>query len=175
VAPLTLWGLRAGCLLAAEAARRQLLECDLLFWQPVAAGRTALQQHLRLNVAREMMDGAAGSGMQRLRERLNRGEPLDIAGYVLNPALAAGLDLATLQPSPTGRSLWLEVSTRDNGGLLPASATLIERWKASGHRVAERVVKGPPFWSATEIEEAPELIAATSDLTRRAPVADCVA
>src|ERR1700712_1296748 len=33
-APLTLWGLRAGCLVAAEAARRKSLDCDFLFWQP---------------------------------------------------------------------------------------------------------------------------------------------
>ena len=174
-APLTLWGLRAGCLVASEAARRHSLQCDLLFWQPMTAGKIALQQHLRLHVAKEMLDGQAGGGTQRLRERLDRGESVDIAGYSLNPALAAGLELATLQPAPTGLSVWLEVSTRDGGGLLPASAALIERWKASGQRVTERVVKGPPFWSATEIEEAPELIAATSDTTCREPVADCIA
>ncbi len=174
-APLTLWGLRAGCLVASEAARQRSIESDFLFWQPTTAGKVALQQHLRLHMAKEMLDGQAGGGTQRLRERLARGEAVDIAGYSLNPALAAGLELTTLQPSPTGLSVWLEVSTREDGALLPASAALIERWKASGHRVTERVVKGPPFWSATEIEEAPELIAATSDTTCRAPVADCIA
>ena len=174
-APLTLWGLRAGCLVASEAARCHSLHCDLLFWQPMTAGKVALQQHLRLHVAKEMLDGQAGGGTRQLRERLDRGEPVEIAGYSLNPALAAGLELATLQPSAAGRSVWLEVSTRDDGGLLPASAALIERWKASGSRVAERVVKGPPFWSATEIEEAPELIAATSDMTCRELVGDCIA
>jgi len=174
-APLTLWGLRAGCLVASEAARQGSIDCDFLFWQPMTAGKVALQQHLRLHVAKEMLDGHAGAGTQRLRERLARGEAIDIAGYSLNPALAAGLEQATLQPSATGRSAWLEVSTREDGALLPASAALIERWKASGRRVAERVVKGPPFWSATEIEEAPELIAATSDVACREPVADCTA
>ncbi len=174
-APLTLWGLRAGCLVAAEAAARFSLPCDLLYWQPMTAGKVALQQHLRLHVAKEMLDGQAGGGTQRLRERLGRGEPVDIAGYSLNPALAAGLEQATLQPSTRGRSTWLEISTRDDGALLPASATLIERWKASGHRVTGRVVKGPPFWNATEIEEAPELVAATTDATCREPVADCIA
>ena len=174
-APLTLWGLRAGCLVASETARQRSLDCDLLFWQPMTAGKVALQQHLRLHMAKEMLDGQAGGGTQRLRERLTRGEAVDIAGYSLNPALAAGLELATLQPSTTGRSVWLEVSTREDGALLPASATLIERWKAAGHRVVERVVEGPPFWSATEIEEAPELIAATTDTMSREPAADCIA
>lgn len=172
-APLTLWGLRAGCLVACEAARRHSLDGDFLFWQPMTAGKLALQQHLRLHAAKDMLDGQAGGGTQPLRERLTRGETLDIAGYGLNPALAAGLDLATLQASPGGRSAWLEVSTRDEPGLLPASAALIDRWKASGHQVVEHVVKGPPFWNATEIEEAPELIAATSATIHREPIADC--
>ena len=173
-APLTLWGLRAGCLVASEAARRHSLECDFLFWQPMTAGKVALQQHLRLNVAREMLDGQERGGTQRLRERLNRGEAVEIAGYALNPALAAGLELATLQPSTNGRSTWLEVSTRDDGGLLPASAAMLERWRSAGHQVAQRVVKGAPFWNAVEIEEVPELIAATSDMTRHEPVAECI-
>jgi uncharacterized protein len=133
-----------------------------------------LQQHLRLHAAKEMLDGQAAGGTQRLRERLAAGEALDIAGYTLNPALATGLEQATLQPSAHGRTLWLEVSTRDDAGLLPASAALVERWKASGHDVAQRVVKGPPFWNATEIEEVPELVAATSDMARRER-AECTA
>ena len=174
-APLTLWGLRAGCLVAAEAARRHSLDADLLFWQPMTAGKLALQQFLRLHMAKEMLDGQAGAGTQGLRERLNRGEHVEIAGYALAPALADGLEQATLQPSTTGRTLWLEVSTRDDAALLPASAALVGRWNSAGHRIAERVVKGPPFWSATEIEEAPELIAATLDALCREPAADCIA
>jgi len=171
-APLTLWGLRVGCLVAAQAAKQRAIDCDLLFWQPVTTGKIALQQHLRLHVAREMLAGQAGGGTQGLRERLAGGEAIAIAGYSLNPALAAGLERATLQPADTASVVWLEVSTRGDGVLLPASAALIERWKASGHRVTERVVEGPPFWSATEIEEAPELIAATSDMTCGEPVTD---
>jgi uncharacterized protein len=173
-APLTLWGLRAGCLVASDAARRHALDADFLFWQPMTTGKAMLQQHLRLHAAKEMLDGQAAGGTQRLRERLAAGEALDIAGYTLNPALATGLEQATLQPSAHGRTLWLEVSTRDDAGLLPASAALVERWKASGHDVAQRVVKGPPFWNATEIEEVPELVAATSDMARRER-AECTA
>jgi len=174
-APLTLWGLRAGCLVASEAARRHALEADFVFWQPMTTGKAMLQQHLRLHVAKDMLDGQAGGGTQRLRERLAAGEALDIAGYTLDPALAAGLEQATLQPAAGGRTLWLEVSTRDDGGLLPASASLVERWKAAGHDVASRVVKGAPFWNATEIEEVPDLVAATTDMTRRERVDECPA
>ena len=174
-APLTLWGLRAGCVVASEAARRHALDADFLFWQPMTTGKAMLQQHLRLHAAKEMLEGQDAGGTQRLRERLAAGEALDIAGYTLNPALAAGLEQATLQPSPRGRTLWLEVSTRDDGSLLPASAALFERWKASGHDVAQRVVKGPPFWNATEIEEVAELVAATTDIARHERADECLA
>jgi len=174
-APPTLWGLRAGCLVASEAARRHALEGDFVFWQPMTTGKAMLQQHLRLHVAKDMLDGQAGGGTRRLHDRLAAGEAIDIAGYTLNPALAAGLEHATLQPASGGRTLWLEVSTRDDGGLLPASAAVIERWKASGHDVTARVVKGAPFWNAAEIEEVPGLVAATTDLTRRARVDECPA
>jgi exosortase A-associated hydrolase 2 len=174
-APLTLWGLRAGCLLASEAARRHSMDGDLAFWQPMTAGKLVLQQHLRLHAAKDMLDGQAGGGTQALRERLARGESVEVAGYALHPALAAGLDQATLQPPSAGRTTWLEVSTRDEPALLPASAALVERWKAAGHAIAVRVVKGAPFWNATEIEEVPELVAATSELVQPAAVAECVA
>ena len=172
-APLTLWGVRAGCLLASQTAQRHAPECELLFWQPMTSGKAMLQQHLRLHTAKGMLDGQAGGGTQRLRERLAAGQAIDIASYALNPALAAGLEQATLQPSPRGRTMWLEVSTRDDGGLLPASASVLERWKAAGHDVTERVVKGPPFWNTTEMEEAPELIAATTEMSCRERLAEC--
>ncbi|MEP6965262.1 MAG: hydrolase 2, exosortase A system-associated, partial [Polaromonas sp.] len=50
-AQLWLWGLRAGCLLAVEAARQLKRPCNFLFWQPPASGKTLLQQFLRLKVA----------------------------------------------------------------------------------------------------------------------------
>ena len=174
-APLTLWGLRAGCLVASEAARRHSLEGDLVFWQPMLTGKAMLQQHLRLHTAKEMLEGQAGGGTQRLRDRLTVGETIDIAGYALAPALAAGLEQAALQPALDGRTVWLEVSTREDGHLLPASAALLERWKASRHDVAARVVKGAPFWNATEIEEVPELIASTADMTSHGRLAECTA
>jgi uncharacterized protein len=174
-APLTLWGLRAGCLVASEAARRHGLDGDFLFWQPMTTGQAMLQQHLRLQAAKEMLDGQAGSGTQRLRDRLGAGETLEIAGYALNPALAAGLERATLQPPHHGTTTWLEVSTREDGGLLPASRALLQRWKDAGQEATARVVKGPPFWAATEIEEVPELITATLAAMRHDRVAEYTA
>ncbi|MEN9478057.1 MAG: hypothetical protein RLZZ300_2198, partial [Pseudomonadota bacterium] len=38
-APLILWGLRAGCLLAAETATELPEAADFIFWQPVISGK----------------------------------------------------------------------------------------------------------------------------------------
>jgi exosortase A-associated hydrolase 2 len=173
--PLTLWGLRAGCLIASEAARRRSLACDFVFWQPMTSGKLVLQQHLRLQLAKDMLDGQARGTTDRLRARLAAGESVEIAGYALNPGLAQGLDGATLAPAGPGRSAWVEVSTRNEASLLPATAAAAERWRASGHGVTQRVVQGPSFWTTTEIEEVPALVEATLDLIGGEVEATCTA
>ena len=85
-----------------------------------------------------------------------------MAGYPLSPALASGLEQATLDPCGHGeRVVWLEVSPRDGAVLLPASAARIEVWRAAGHDVSTQVVQGPAFWQTLEIEDAPALLAAS--------------
>ena len=71
--PLWLWGLRAGCLLAADAARRIDSEINFLFWQPATSGKLRLQQFLRLKAASDMIDGEAKGAMQALRAELADG------------------------------------------------------------------------------------------------------
>ena len=161
-APLTLWGLRAGCLLAIEAAKDLPAPCNLLFWQPPTAGKVLLQQFLRLKVAADMLDGQAKGAMDALRAQLAAGETVEIAGYGLNPALASGLETATLSPPIQTRQVaWLEVSPREDLALLPASAAMVQRWQQAGCTVTAQVVQGPAFWQTSEIEEAPALIDAT--------------
>lgn len=161
-APLVLWGLRAGCLLAAAAAQRLAVPCDLLFWQPTPSGKAVLQQFLRLHVAGERLGGDGGATVQALRERIAAGADVEIAGYRPSAALAAGLDDAILlPPAAGGRVVWLEVSARAQAELLPASAALLQRWQQDGCQVAAQVVPGPTFWQTVEIEEAPALLDAT--------------
>ncbi len=47
-APLWLWGLRAGCLLAVDAARNISPTPNFIFWAPTPSGKLLLQQFLRL-------------------------------------------------------------------------------------------------------------------------------
>lgn len=161
--PLWLWGHRHGCLLASELLARLDEPAGLLFWQPPAAGKNLLQQFLRLKLAGQMAEGAGGSGaMGELKQALAAGETVDIAGYRLAPALAAGLEAAQLTPPATPTpALWFEVSPQAEAAL-PVTAAAAERWRAAGCAPALSLVQGPAFWQTTEIEEAPALIEATT-------------
>lgn len=159
-APLWLWGLRAGCLLAAEALPLLGEPAGLLFWQPQLQGNQVLQQFLRLQSA----GAALGRRIQGplARDLLNAGQVADVAGYGLNPLLTTGMEAATGRP-PAGecRLVWLEVSSRPEPALAPAAARFVAEWQAQGWQVEASAVPGPPFWQTTEIEEAPALVAAT--------------
>jgi exosortase A-associated hydrolase 2 len=164
--PLWLWGLRAGCLLAVEAAERLDSPCNFLFWQPPTAGKPMLQQFLRLKVAGDMLGGQAKGIMEAMRQQLAEGSPVEIAGYALSPGLASGLEQAALTPpadaGPNNRLEWFELSTREDANLGPASVKTIAQWQQTGIAVNSHVVRGPAFWQTTEIEDAPALIAATT-------------
>ncbi|CAN5397011.1 hydrolase 2, exosortase A system-associated [soil metagenome] len=171
-APLWFWGLRAGCLLAAEAGRRLATPCNFLFWQPPAAGKPLLQQFLRLKLAGDML---AGKGvMEALRQQLAAGSSIEIAGYALGAELANGLEGAKLVPPPiVGRVEWIELSSRPDATILPASQPALAHWQAAGWSVRSMVARGPAFWQTVEIEEAPALIEAT--LAAIEPVHELVA
>lgn len=166
--PLWLWGLRAGALLAGEAARLHAAAigpCHLLMWQAVAQGQTHLRQFLRLLTVGALHEEER-STQAELMSHLQGGQSIDVAGYTLPPALALGLQAATLKPTPaqgTQRLVWLEVSALEEPALLPASPALLEGWQAQGWQVQARAVQGPAFWQTAEIEDAPALLQATLD------------
>jgi exosortase A-associated hydrolase 2 len=157
--PLWLWGLRAGCLLAAADWGRPV---NYLFWQPMASGKLALQQFLRLKLAAEMASGASKGLMDAMKTTLAAGGSVEIAGYRLGAGLASGLDAAKLSPAGSaGRVEWLELSTREDAALTPVSEQASKAWADAGWAVRARVVPGPGFWATSEIELAPALIDAT--------------
>lgn len=161
-APLWLWGLRAGCLLAAQAAELIDEPVNFLFWQPVISGKQFLQQFLRLKVASELLGGDSKGVMETLKQQLASGQPAEIAGYTLSPDLARGLEQAELLPPPRpGRMIWLELSSRPDANVMPASTKRLEQWQGAGYSICSQVAPGPAFWQTTEIEEAATLLAAT--------------
>jgi uncharacterized protein len=161
---LWLWGLRAGCLLAVEAASKVEGPVNLLLWQPPASGKPLLQQFLRLKMAGDLLGGQTKGITENLRQQLVEGVPVEIAGYTLSPALAHGMDHAKLEyvagasTQNIQRIEWVELSTREEATLSPVSAKTIAHWQGAGARIRSHVVKGPAFWQTTEIEEAPALL-----------------
>lgn len=170
---LWLWGLRAGCLLAVDAARQLGEPCNFLFWQPPAAGKPLLQQFLRLKVAGDLMGGQAKGVMQTMRQQLADGSAVEIAGYMLAPGLANGLAQATSAPpaglSQAQRVEWFELTTREDASLSPVALQTIGQWQHAGFQAASHIVQGPAFWQTTEIEDAPALIAATLSAVTTTP------
>ena len=161
-APFWLWGLRTGCLLAVDAARKLPEPCHFLFWAPAPAGKPLLQQFLRLKVAGDMLAGNAKGVMDGMRGQLAAGNTVEVAGYALNPGLASGLEQASLNPPcASGRVEWLELSTRDPAALTPVAAQAQSQWQQAGYSVRSHLVTGPSFWQTAELEDAPALITAT--------------
>jgi exosortase A-associated hydrolase 2 len=166
--PRVLWGLRAGALLAAAAAGRAPGPCAMLLWQPSTSGRTVLQQFLRLLSAADLMTGKAQGAAAAARGALAAGHPQEVAGYRLSPGLALGLESASLEPAGSPSGLWaIELNTRSPTTPGPALLTALSRWQRAGWHTHTEVVNGPSFWQTSEIEDAPELIAATREAMRR--------
>nr|WP_145544886.1 hydrolase 2, exosortase A system-associated [Variovorax boronicumulans] len=167
--PLWLWGLRLGCLLAADYLRQQALACHLLFWQAsFTSGAQQLQQFLRLRLAADLLATSAGAGqgaMAALQQELAEGRAVDVAGYSLAPAMAAGLRASRLDPvapvATTPRLVWLETSAAHAAGLSPGGLRTLQAWQGAGWLTQSGAVQGPAFWQSTEIEEAPALLEAT--------------
>lgn len=161
-APQWLWGTRAGCLVAADAARRTGRGFNFLFWQPQVSGKLVLQQFLRLKMASQMQQGAPKGLTDGLQTDLAAGRPVEVAGYRLGAGLAKGLAASALLPVPGGtRVCWFEVTARQPAQLLPAAAPVLEAWRGAGLEVITEAVPGPPFWQTLDIEDAPELVTAT--------------
>ncbi len=174
--PVGLWGLRLGALLALDYARRATHRLGpLVLWQPAPSGAAALTQFLRLQLAHDMLadGGAAAHDTATMRAALRRGEIVEVAGYRLDGALAGAidaLDIGALAPSvPT---LWFDVASAAGRPLAPASARVVDSWRAAGTQVNVHAVAGQPFWSTQETVEVPTLVAATCAALREAGYAN---
>jgi len=163
---IALLGVRLGALLAVDLAHRGELKVDhLLFWQPALSGQQHMNQFLRLKLAAGLRQSAATKETTTtLRERLARGERLEVAGYELAADLVAaidGLDGAQLASQALPPIDWMEVSTSEPPALLPASERTLIKWRDSSVKVRSHVTSGEAFWALQEITVAPALNALT--------------
>lgn len=156
-APRLAFGVRAGCLLASALAPHF---SGHLWWQPSLQGRSVLQQFLRLRMAADLQ-GPDRVSVAELKAELAAGRSVEVAGYLLAPDLASGLDAATLRPPPDSAlpCLWLEASSQEEPALLPAS----QKWlaKAADAAPEAQALRSAAPWGATELEDCPALIEAS--------------
>jgi exosortase A-associated hydrolase 2 len=177
---LWLWGLRAGCLLAAAAAAQHQLDCHFIFWQPTLSGQQVLNQLLRLKWAEQLQAAHTGTDLTQLRQQLAQGSPVEIAGYTLSTALASGLERAQLVPAGgdgdgdgdgtgtgTGRPMhqssvqWFDVSSATKTEPSPATRAGVQAWRRCGYTVDVHLVQAPAFWQSSDLQTAPALVDAS--------------
>nr|WP_090825621.1 hydrolase 2, exosortase A system-associated [Nitrosovibrio tenuis] len=167
-APVSLWGLRLGALLALDFAVNSERRTDkIVLWQPVVTGEAFLNQFLRLRMANEMLASTPGSkkttGTGALRDRLARGEMLEVAGYDLAPELAAAIDALKAAELVITRCAvhWFEIVAEPGRPMTPAGTNAITQWRHHGANPYTHLVPCVPFWATQEISECPELISTT--------------
>jgi len=163
--PLSLWGLRLGALLVLDYAHdmRDPLH-SMILWQPVLNGASYLTQFLRLRVAGAMLDDGAQTTTSALRQALQEGETIEIAGYNLAPAMAEAIDTlaAPETMAPPCRVDWFEALAAP-GAALPAGALRVSaEWQRRGIDLHLHPLACPPFWVTPEITVSDAWLQATS-------------
>jgi len=166
-APVSLWGLRLGALLAMDFARSSAKIIDkIILWQPVISGELFLTQFLRMRLANEMFaDGPEKTtGTQAMRSSLAVGERLVVAGYELTSELTIAIDslraIKLLVPKVPVH--WFEIVSESGRTMPPAGAKVVRAWEKEGSNLQVHLVPCLPFWATQEISECPELISATA-------------
>ncbi len=160
-----LWGIRLGALLAAQlAASMPGHFSQLLFWHPVSDGKTYMTQTLRLRVASLIEREQAAEKTAQMREALQRGEAVEVVGYVIPGRLACAIDRTRLKDLELAgmRIDWIEPVAEGQDALPGGSARQIEALDAAGCDIRAHAVQVPALWVLAERVDAAPLIAATT-------------
>ena len=166
-APINLWGLRLGGLLALDIANEAKTNFQhIVLWNPILNGNTFLTQFLRLKMASQLMikSNDEGSGTRILREKITMGENLEIAGYELSSALALAIDKLRISDFKVFNTKihWFEVVSEAGRTLSPTGMAIVNSWKQQNIDLNLQYVKGQAFWATQEITECPGLVEATT-------------
>ena len=157
--------LRAGALLAAEAAQK--LDFDMFVtWQPVVNGSNYLSQFLRLKVAAAMTGSATEkSSVREIKQELLEARCVEIAGYALSPDLAKSIEEKIFVNNPDllpKKICWFEILADEDRPLPVVSKKAVASLEQNGLIVDLKKVYGSPFWGAAEIVENPSLLDVTT-------------
>ena len=176
-----LLAIRLGAALAIEALQRNARPRALIAWQPVVDGKTYLTQFMRTRIAANMdRTDIAKETTASMRAQLAAGETIEVAGYAINPELAASidaLDLKRMIPPTHVQVAWFEKSAASaapdeaagEGELSPASARVLASWRDAGVRVTSGLFDEPAFWAQHHRMLAPGLLRMTADWLRPLP------
>lgn len=161
------WGIRLGALLALDVNKHtDLMVSSILLWQPVCDGRLATTQFLRLRMAAGLLDGSQ-VGVSQLRDQLQKGSALEIAGYEVTPGLIDNIEKLTALDLPPSRDTavnWLEIYTNAERPISAQSRNTIKIWHETGVNVHQEVVAGDSFWATQEITWSPVLLRRSTEL-----------
>lgn len=161
---IDLWGLRTGCLLALHFASQERNSIrNIICWQPVLNGDVFITQFLRLRIAAAIMDASAPrEKTSDLKQLLQNGDSIEVAGYMLNPELInplMSLRAERINLEAIGEIALFEVTPNLETQLSAGNSQLLTAIRNKGILASLTKVVGDLFWSTQEISEAPELIA----------------
>ena len=146
-APLTLWGLRMGALLACDLAARLSHLAQLVLWQPVLNGEQHLDQFLRMRTVLTGLGDGKQFDRKSLWDELRAGHSLEIAGYELSSRMAVEMARVRLHDlCPSCEVSWHEIGRPTGAGLGIASQNVVGAWRRQGAAVTVSQVPGEPFW-----------------------------
>ncbi len=168
--PVSVLALRLGALLALDAISCKSITVDkLVLWCPCVSGKQFITRFLRMRLMASMIRGGSPEDtVASLREQLQQGEEVEVAGYTLAPDLVSHidtLDLSGLAAKQLPESIcWFEVSGSDDGSFPALAGRIADDLISSGVPVNKTVISGPQFWATPEIAIVPDLLSATTML-----------
>jgi exosortase A-associated hydrolase 2 len=166
--PLIFWGLRLGGLIALDyAASSPVQPRHIILWQPVTSASLYITQVLRQRVASLMVRDLPAETTKEIRQRLEDGVDVEIAGYTLGGALVRDIEkmeLSKLRTACAGSIYWLEHVPEEGKEIGVAARKAVDLLTAQGHQVDVHTFCDPPIWQIHERDFAAQLLATTARL-----------
>ena len=165
VARCGLLGLRLGGDLAARAAGRDPSLSPLVLWARLGDVPAYFRRFLRLRLFTELSTaGRRTVTVRALEEQLGRGEPVDVLGYTITPAMADGFLRAAPAPPLDQRGPTLVLTPAGDGRVARGAVVAGE----PGREVTVRAVAGEPFWERARVADEEASCRIIIDWVRRA-------